>query len=313
MKKIVVLLLAVFLFAAAFSGCSSEQADPASDFLYEYSPDNAHIVITKYIGESQNVVVPSKIEGLPVTSLFGTPEHDFEHGVFQNTDVETVTLPETITVIGSKCFENCADLTAVTIKPDSELHTICARAFKNCTSLKEIKTENAEKLRIIEDYAFENCRAIEKIKFAQNLENIGKWAFYSCYSLKSVAFSSANITIVGFELAVFDDVPALEEIIFEEGCQSLLGINIFHITGDVNVTIPASVKKMASRMFMNSGSMKMTFLGDCPEIIDADQFEGDVTIFYDPDTKGWDTTPLRDVYTLILNMAFFFDAVAVTV
>ena len=65
-------------------------------------------------------------------------------GAFQNTDVETVVIPETIKAIGSNAFKNCTALTTVTIKPDSELYSIDRGVFENCFSLKEINIEDNE-------------------------------------------------------------------------------------------------------------------------------------------------------------------------
>ena len=110
-----------------------------SDFEYEFSPSNESALITKYIGKSKNVVIPSKIEGRTVTALKSVSvnsENGDMQGAFQNTDVETVVIPETIKAIGSNAFKNCTALTTVTIKPDSELYSIDRGAFENCFSLK---------------------------------------------------------------------------------------------------------------------------------------------------------------------------------
>lgn len=47
--------------------------------------------------------------------------------------------------------------------------------------------------------------------------------------------------------------------------------------------------------------MKITFLGDYSELLDGNASDGDVTIYYDADTKGWDATPLKDAHTCIPN------------
>ena len=96
-------------------------------------------MITKYIGKSKNVVIPSKIEGRTVTALksvsVNSKNGDMQ-GAFQNTDVETVMISETIKAIGSNTFKNCTALSTVTIKPHSELYNIDRGAFENCFFLK---------------------------------------------------------------------------------------------------------------------------------------------------------------------------------
>ena len=107
-------------------------------------------------------------------------------GAFQNTDVETVVIPETIKAIGSNAFKNCTALNTVTIKPDSELYSIDRGVFENCFSLKEINIEDAEKLKMIEARAFYNCEAIESMILPRALETIGTEAFANCLSLKGM-------------------------------------------------------------------------------------------------------------------------------
>ena len=71
--------------------------------------------------------------------------------VFGNcTALKSVTLPETLEVIGSGCFYNCIQLAEITI-PDS-VTTINSNAFFNCASLTKIRV--SQNVKTIGDYAF---------------------------------------------------------------------------------------------------------------------------------------------------------------
>ncbi len=82
------------------------------------------------IGEetSKDIVIPAEYNGSPVTSI--------DYGAFANTDIEKVTIPNTVTSIGTSAFENCSSLKNVSIP--ASVTKIGANAFKNCTALTVI-------------------------------------------------------------------------------------------------------------------------------------------------------------------------------
>ena len=45
--------------------------------------------------------------------------------------------------------------------------------------------------------------------------------------------------------------------------------------------------------------IKITFLGDCPEITNENDYFGIPTIYYDPDTNGWDAFAWMDQYQTV--------------
>lgn len=75
---------------------------------FRYSIYNNSIGIVKYIGTEKNVVVPATINGMNVTSIYAM-------AFANNTTVETISLPTSITYIGYKAFHNCMALNSVTV------------------------------------------------------------------------------------------------------------------------------------------------------------------------------------------------------
>ena len=73
---------------------------------YTYTTNNGAVTISKYTGPGGTAAIPSTINGLPVTSI-GT-------NAFQNcTDLSSVTIPASVTSIGDLAFCSCTNLTAV--------------------------------------------------------------------------------------------------------------------------------------------------------------------------------------------------------
>ena len=78
----------------------SLETAPASDFAY--SIDQDEVCIKSYVGNSDYVIVPSEIEGKPVTSMLSC--------VFYETGVRYVALPDTVREMGSSTFGGCTHL-----------------------------------------------------------------------------------------------------------------------------------------------------------------------------------------------------------
>ncbi|MGB0460241.1 MAG: leucine-rich repeat protein, partial [Opitutales bacterium] len=73
----------------------------------------------------------------------------------------TVTIPESVTSIGSNAFSSCSSLATVTI-PDS-VTSIGSNAFNNCSSLASITIGNG--VTSIGSDAFDNCSSLTSITF----------------------------------------------------------------------------------------------------------------------------------------------------
>ena len=75
---------------------------------YTYETNNGTITITGYTGGGGEVVFPSEINGLPVTSI---GYHAF-YMCFKQTSVK---IPDSVSSIGDGAFSRCYGLTGITI------------------------------------------------------------------------------------------------------------------------------------------------------------------------------------------------------
>lgn len=120
-KVLSLLLTAAMLLAVLPLGVWADSE--TGDFIYTLS--NGEVTITRYTGEGGDVVIPSEIEGYPVTTIG-------DDAFFSNTSITNVTIPYGVTSIGDFAFGGCSALTRVTI-PDSvtniDLHAFCGTAL----------------------------------------------------------------------------------------------------------------------------------------------------------------------------------------
>jgi len=244
--------------------------------------------------------------------------------VFEGSHVKTVAFPQTLITIGGRAFLNCKKLTKVIIAPDSALRTVSKKAFANCSSLEEIDLAGTNVNRI-DAQAFDGCTALKEIRFCDTVSSIGKRAFYHCTSLQEIALPKElteigveafgecgslkrmtippklNLLVPSVDGVVFvceEEESSLEQIIFEEGREEIAGYAFFALTSNPEIVIPKSVKQFSAEPFFLYESAQFVFLGDCPEILDGMDFHGTPTIFYDPNTSGWQDCIWQNSYTL---------------
>lgn len=128
---------------------------------YVLNEDNASYSVTG-IGEATDteIVVPETYNNLPVTAIA-------EKAFFQNNDITSITLPDSVTKIGANAFAFC-ELTELTL-PDS-LTDVGEYAFYSCTALKTVVAGSA--ITTVEDTAFAGS-GVEKVLFKGTAE---EWA-----------------------------------------------------------------------------------------------------------------------------------------
>ena len=112
---------------------------------WKYTISNGAVMITDYIGTAASVTTPTKLGGYPVKSLGGTFEG--------NTTLRYVTISEGVEIIWCSVFENCTNLTKVTLP--STLKKIQAYAFKN-SGLVSVTIPAS--VTYIAPYAFESSK-----------------------------------------------------------------------------------------------------------------------------------------------------------
>ena len=154
--------------------------------------------------------------------------------VFHCCPFTSITIPDSVTEIGSSAFESCNSLANITI-PNS-VTEIGSTAFQYCKSLENITIPNSVK-RICWG-AFGDCTSLTSITIPDSVTEIGEYAFFECTLLTSITIPD-SVTKIG-ELAFGDctslisavipeNVTDISEYAFYE-CPSLKKFNIFGCT-----------------------------------------------------------------------------------
>ena len=147
--------------------------------------DNDHVSVSNNAGNqlTNNLVIPSQVEYNGKTY---TVTHVDSAGFYEEPNIVSLTLPNTIKEIGYKAFAHCTNLSDLTISSDIDIITIDNQAFYGCTNLKNI-TFNGD-IEILGDQTFFGCSSLTSVNFIGTVNTIGNQAFYECYNLTSINF-----------------------------------------------------------------------------------------------------------------------------
>lgn len=163
------------------------------------------------------------------------------NGAFQNTDITSIILPNSITALGNICFRFCHNLTSVKL-PDN-ITSLGDETFMRCSKLSVI--ELPKKLISLGQYCFMNCN-ITKLTLPNSITTIGQGCFYSCSNLETVTLPQ-NIT--NLPAACFEDCKELSEITLHEGITSLGQSCFAGCSSLTSIKLPKSINKITGSMF----------------------------------------------------------------
>ena len=149
--------------------------------LFTYDVYREYVIVTGYLGEELEVVIPEKIDRLPVYAIAGL-------AFYESVLVESVTIPEGVEVLEENAFYYCTALKTISL-PES-LHTIGDKAFASCTALTSI--DFGTSLTYIGEEAFADCENLVTVYMTDKVNTVGAYAFFRCLSLETINYSGSE-------------------------------------------------------------------------------------------------------------------------
>lgn len=110
---------------------------------------------------------------------------------FDGSFLKQIQLPIGLKKICSGAFENCYDLTEISI-PDTVI-TLESFAFEHCRALTSVKLPTG--INLIPSYIFDGCSSLENIEIPNGVAEIARHSFDGCESLKTVTIPRTIIFI----------------------------------------------------------------------------------------------------------------------
>ena len=150
---------------------------------------------------------------------------------FGGYDISSITIPNSITTIGDRAFEDCNNLTSIII-PD------------NVTS--------------IGNYAFWRCSHLSSVTLSEGLTTIKGYAFAECPELTSITIPNSVTTI---EMSAFEGCEGLKSVTLEEGLTEITLSAFKGCTSLKSITIPDSVTRIGRKAFSGCTNLKSITIG----------------------------------------------------
>lgn len=151
------------------------ERDIVSNEIYDYEIYDGGVIITKYKGSDTEVTIPDEIDGSPVTEI--------GFYAFEAMGVSSVTLPETVRVIGEGAFIDCTAL--VSINLPSGLTTVERGAFAGCTAIPELTVPAG--VKEIKRGAFAGCTSLTSLELLSAELSYDEWGIEDLPDLKIYA------------------------------------------------------------------------------------------------------------------------------
>ena len=265
---------------------------PSRDFTFDATTGT----IKKYNGNDAVVNIPSEINGTPVTTI--------GNAAFRDSSVTSVTIPASVTEIGSNAFAGCTNLTSVTYGGDWSKLTIqsgnpavedaaneqlfdfefilnntavTVTRYKGTAADVTIPSRYKGKpVTVIDPVAFCNNSAVTSVTIPDSVTAIPDYAFGYCSQLTNISIPN-SVTYIGF--SAFSSCTSLKSITLPSSLSFISGALFLGCSQLTTIHIPVSVTSIGNNAF-----------ADCPSLM---------TVTYPGSKTQWDNITGKDALSNI--------------
>lgn len=293
-KRLISLLVAVCMMitmlplsavtAFAYSFGSSWVDDPTADdgtYKYAYEEnedgDGDTVTITKFLGpvgsanpDLYDIKIPATLGGHSVTGLGRCSfSRDYNEDYYLHSKIRSVTIPESVTFIGLNAFNNCENLTTLSL--GEHIKTIGDGAFEDCSQLTGVTIPQS--VTSIGGLAFGGTD-LHTLTIKSPI-TMGERAFAGCENLTSISLCD-DIQTISF--CAFIGCTSLETVTLPKNLTSIEGQAFWGCSALTNITIPEKVTAIESNTFKDCSNLKSITLpagltsfednlNDCPACV----------------------------------------------
>lgn len=239
---------------------------PSRDFTFDATTGT----IKKYNGNDAVVNIPSEINGTPVTTI--------GNAAFRDSSVTSVTIPASVTEIGSNAFAGCTNLTSVTYGGDWSNLTIQSgnpavedaakdaaneqlfdfEFILNNTAVVVISYKGTaadvtipsrykgKPVTAIDPVAFYNNSAVTSVTIPDSVTAIPDYAFGFCSQLTNISIPN-SVTFIGF--SAFNSCTSLKSITLPSSLSTIQSYAFYNCGNLETIRIPVSVTSIGNYAF----------------------------------------------------------------
>ena len=219
-----------------FMTASSAMAEVIDGLRYRLDADTkTATLMPKAGGYSGDIVVPEKVKGSDGVDY---PVVAFEDGSFSGcSGLTSVSIPSSVTSLGTECFKNCSGLTSITIS--SSVTSLGDNCFEDSSGLTSVEIPSS--VTSFGNSCFSSCRSLASITIPSSVTSLGDGCFQYCRGLTSITIPSSVTSLGDF---CFDHCSGLTSITIPSSVTSLGKYCFWYCSGLTSISIPSSVTSL---------------------------------------------------------------------
>ena len=218
------------------------------DYIFYYN--NAGVMyLLSYTGSDKDLTLLSIDEVKEVFTDFEGDTYEIrKYAFYENTNITSVVIPDSVTSIGSSAFQDCSSLTSISIP--SGVTSIGSSAFQDCSSLTSISIPSG--VTSLRAYAFYHCSSLETITFEDmtGLTNRGNHIFTGCDNVKQLTIQNGEVKTLEFSALI-----NLTNVTLGDGVTSIGGYAFHDCSRLTSITIPDRVTSIGNNAFSSCSSL----------------------------------------------------------
>lgn len=315
-------------------GGNNPAATDPSYFYYNISNNQVTIKGLKNENAPKKIVIPSTIEGYPVTKV---AERAFDGDI----NLEELTIGDNVTAFEPyNCGESFYNLKAINVSSGNKAYSsvdgvlfnkaktelliyprvktntsytvpngvtkIGRFAFYYCKSLESVSFPNS--LVIIAGCAFSECYKLDNITLPKNLTTIDISAFAGCESLKGITIPD-SVQTIGFE--AFERCLQLTNVVLPKNISVIEPSTFRSCCNLKSITIPSGVKSIRYEAFAYCENLTNIFIPSSVTTIEEGAFRycsGLSSIYYGGNKEQWNKIYIETLNEPILKSAKHYNS-----
>lgn len=213
-----------------------------------------------------DVVIPSGVKEIAGSAFYSGLTTNPKTDLYSGSTIRSVTIPDSVTVIGDYAF--CKNT-----------------LLKNVTFGKNVKSIGVQ--------VFAGCEALQSVTLPESVESLGIGTFYLCKSMTSADLHEAKIT--SLPISCFHYCAKLTNVVLPDTLQSTQYNTFAECTALADISLPDSFTTIGKKSFNGCTSLKELTLPGSITAIGEEAFIGisDIKVTVPEnvtDASGWSLT-----------------------